>query len=261
MKKSVVVTGVCGGLGREFCQQLINKNYHVIGLDVRVEELKSLEQENFTGIHCNLLSKKNIEQAINEIIQRHGVPDWWINNAGIVTMDSFINEKMKKFEDVMEVNFMSAIRMIKIILPLMENKGSGKIINISSVAGIVSAPILSSYCASKFAMVGLTESLQEELKMRQSPVKIILVCPGFIQTELINLGSEAGFPISLKPFLTKPEVAVKKIIMGIEKNENFIDPTLNGKVMSIANRFGPKILKNMAAKLAIPDALKQKIKN
>ena len=144
-------------------------------------------------------------------------------------MDAFQNETQKQFDRVMKINFDAPMRSDEKAYPDNGGEGKGIIVNISSVAGLISAPILSSYCVSKFAFVGLSESVQQELELKKSPVKLILVCPGFIKTELIKLGQEQGFPEHLKPFLSNSDRAVKKIIAGIEKNESFIDPTMNGK--------------------------------
>ena len=259
-KRVVVVTGACGGLGQEFVKQYIKKGYFVIGVDLSVECLKVHEDPNFYGVICDLTSEKKIDHMLESIVRDYGVPDIWINNAGIVTMDSFSNESEKQIKKVMKVNFDAPMRLMKKTIPLMEENGGGKVVNISSVAGLISAPILSSYCASKFALVGLTESVQQELALKGSPVSLILVCPGFIKTELIKLGQERGFPEQLKPFLSNSDQAVKKIIDGIEKNKKFIDPTINGKVLQALNRFGPGLL-NKAKRFALPNSLMSRIKD
>lgn len=261
MTKTVVVTGASGGLGKEFVHQYLEKKYKVIGIDIEMGSLEKINDKNFIFYKCDLTHRQSLSNVMSEIQKIIGIPDIWINNAGIVNMDSFLNESENKFDQVMQINFHAPMRIMKILIPLMEQNGGGKVVNVSSVAGLISAPIISSYCASKFALVGLTESVQQELEIKNSPVDLILVCPGFIQTELIKLGQKNGFPEHLKHFLSTSENAVSNIIKGIENNKKFIDPTINGKVMSMANRFGPKLLKNMAAKLAIPEALKQKIKN
>ena len=215
MKKIIVITGASGGLGQEFVSQYLAKNNHVIGIDLNVDDQK--QSENYTSISCDLTNIKASGKVIEDIITEYGVPDIWINNAGIVTMDAFQNETQKQFDRVMKINFDAPVRIMKKLIPIMEQERKGMIVNISSVAGLISAPILSSYCASKFALVGLSESVQQELELKKSPVKVILVCPGFIKTELIKLGQERGFPEHLKPFLSNSDRAVKKIIEGIEK--------------------------------------------
>ena len=258
MKKLIVITGASGGLGSEFVSQYLAKNNHVIGIDLRQSDQE--DRANFTHLSCNLSNVKATEKLIEEIITKHGVPDLWINNAGIVTMDAFQNETQKEFDQVMKINFDAPVRIMRQLIPVMEKNGKGTIVNISSVAGLISAPILSSYCASKFALVGLTESVQQELELKKSPVKLILVCPGFIRTELIKLGQERGFPEHLKPFVSSIDRAVKKIIIGIDKEQSFIDPTMNGKVLQTVNRFGPGLLKT-AKKFALPSGLIERIKS
>jgi 3-oxoacyl-[acyl-carrier protein] reductase len=260
MQKVVVITGASGGLGKEFVSQYLKKNFFVIGIDISFKSMSALENNDLELIECDLTNSSLMKRTMDKIIDDYGTPDIWINNAGIVTMDSFSNETEKQISKVMKINFDAPMRIMKKLIPLMENNTKGVIVNISSVAGIISAPILSSYCASKFALVGLTESVQQELDLKESPVKLILVCPGFIKTELIRLGSERGFPEHLKPFLSSSEVAVRKIIEGIDKGHQFIDPTMNGKLLQALNRFGPKLLKS-AKKFALPDSLIKRIKS
>ena len=263
MANLVVITGACGGLGREFVSQYVEMGNKVIGVDINDQGLLSMEEKYkdlFVGMSCNLLTHNSIIDLIKNINSRFGVPAIWINNAGIVTMDSFLNEEVEQINNVMNINFSAQMLVMKHLIPEMEKSGGGKIINVSSVAGIVSAPILSSYCASKFALVGLTQSVQQELDLRGSAVKLILVCPGFIKTDLIRLGDDRGFPEHLKPFLSDSKKAVNKIIKGIGKNESFIDPTFNGKFMKSVHRISPKVL-SVAKKFALPKSLKELIKN
>jgi len=261
MSRVIVITGAGGGLGKEFVRQYIEREFFVIGVDLNTDCLAEFNRDNFVAINCDLTNKKHLTNLISDIVNKYGTPYMWINNAGIVNIASFFDETEKKYEQVMKINVDVPVRIMKKIIPIMERNGGGKIINVSSVAGLVSAPILSSYCASKFALVGITESVQQELMLKKSPVDLVLVCPGFIKTELIKLGHEDGFPEQLTPFLSTTKKAVENIIKGIDLNKKFIDPTLNGKVMSFASKYGPKKLKEFAAKLAVPKTLIQKIKS
>ena len=147
----------------------------------------------------------------------------------------------------MEINFLSFKRIIDSLLPWMKEKG-GVIVPVSSVAGRVSAPLLASYSASKAALISYVEVMQKELSLRESKVNICLVCPGFIDTPLIRLGEDEGFPEYLRPLLSRPEKVANEIILAIEKKKTYVDPTINGKVLTFLDRLSPKTVSKLSKK-------------
>jgi len=242
-KKLVVgITGVCGGIGKELLKEFANRDYFVIGLDINKKLLEDLERDyrgEFKGYYCDLANRSAYQDVLNLIKDDFGAPEIWINNAGIALIKSFMEHKDSEYEGVMQINFLAVEQATRFWLSHMNE---GKIVNMASVAGIVSAPMLSSYCASKFAVVGLTKSLQRELEIKQSKIKLILVCPGFIDTDMIGLGEERGLPEGLTFLVSKPKNVAKKIVTGIIKGKNYIDPTFNGKIFTNINRFVPKVM-------------------
>jgi len=250
MGRIIVVTGACGGLGKEFISQYVSSGDTVIGVDINT--FPRNEDKRLFFFRCDLTNLEETNRLVEDIFEKFGAPDIWINNAGLVNQELFANESVVENQKVMQINYDAPMRLMKKLIPLMELVDKNcKIVNICSVAGLISAPILSSYCASKFALVGLTESVQQELELRSSSVQLVLVCPGFIETEMIKLGEEKGFPSKLRPFLSSPDNAVRKIIDGINKDDIFIDPTINGKILKVINRFGPELLKK-AKRFAVP---------
>ena len=123
----------------------------------------------------------------------------------------------------MEINFLSFKRIIDSLLPWMKEKG-GVIVPVSSVAVHVSAPLLASYSASKAALISYVEVMQKELSLRESKVNICLVCPGFIDTPLIRLGEDEGFPEYLRPLLSRPEKVPMKLFWRLKRKKPTLTP-------------------------------------
>jgi len=248
----VYVTGCCGGIGKELVQKYINQRFTVIGIDINELALDEMSLEFghlFYPSLIDLTKKKESKDGLKKVIHQYGIPDIFIHCAGIVTLKPFLNESEKEFYQVMEINFLSFKRILDIILPLMENKG-GVIVPVSSVAGFVSAPLLGSYSASKAALISYSEVVQKELSLKNSSVSLCLVCPGFIDTPLIKVGEEGGFPEYLKPLLSKPSKVAEIISQAIEKKKSYVDPTVSGKVISFLDRISPKVV-NVLSKKAL----------
>lgn len=243
---AVAITGVCGGIGKALTAGFIKKNYRVIGIDVNqdgLEQLRHEHPEHLALYQADLLKRELRLDVANQILQEQGVPDIWINNAGIAHIESFADTSVEDFDRVMELNLNAYIDFTRFWLKEMKAVGKGKLVNIASCAGHMPLPQLSSYSASKYGVVGLSETLQEELKMERSPVKLILVSPGFVHTDIVQLGQEQGFPPALSFMLEKPEACAREIIQGILWGLPFIAPTFNGKVLLGMNRLLPELAK------------------
>ena len=258
----VGITGVCGGMGLELLKGFANKNYFVLGIDNNKKKIKELEKEyhkEFKGYSCDLTQSNKYELILQEIKDEFQTPDIWINNAGIAPIKTFMEHKKQEYKDVMNINFHPIEQATRFWLPEMERNQAGKIVNIASVAGLVSSPMLSSYCASKFATVGFTKSLQKELQIKQSNVNLILVCPGFIDTKMINLGSHRGLPEELKHIIADANKSANKIIKGILKGSDYIDPTFNGKFFTTIDRYAPSLMKQIQV-IITPEKWKEVLK-
>jgi short-subunit dehydrogenase len=244
--KFVAITGVCGGIGFALAKEFIRKGYNIIGIDINNDRLESIKTEFsdcFYPYYANLMTRDERLAISNKIFSDLGVPDIWFNNAGIAYIDSFLNTPVKDFDNVIELNLLSYIDLTRYWLDKMVNERQGTIVNIASCAGHMSAPNFSSYNASKFAVVGLTEAIQQELKIQNSSVKMVMVSPGFVKTEIVKLGQERGFPEKLSFILESAESCAKEIVEGVLKGKEFINPTLNGKILMGLNKISPDLFK------------------
>src|SRR3989338_8365422 len=187
--KVIVITGGSSGLGMEMAKILSAKNNKVIICSRNESGLKSVCGEIAKkGGKCSyykvdVTDRIQVSEFINKILKSDGKIDILINNAGYVG-------SLKKLEDIsyedleknFETNIYSMFSILKCVVPAMKKQKSGMIINVSSMAGKRGVPKLSAYSASKFAVVGLTQSLAKELK--DTNIRSITLCPGGMNTPM-----------------------------------------------------------------------------
>lgn len=234
--KTVVITGAAGGIGSQLALKLAEKRALVWALDINTAATEQLSDQasryGFTikSMVADLTDEQALQRCFEAITTQANI-DVWINNAGISGVGDFVTTAPEDFGHVMQVNLLSTISATRLALAHMEKNGHGEIVNVASIAGHVPAPYMSSYCASKYGVVGFTRALQEELCLRDSPVKLKLVSPGFVETNLIKLGEAQGFPQWLRFLLSKPEQVADAMIANLGTNVLDYYPTLNGKLI------------------------------
>ncbi len=248
-RTAVGITGVCGGIGKELAEFFLKENHLIVGLDISQEGIDICQSEwgkNFLGIQVDVSKKSQFIQACQKVEREVGIPRIWINNAGIVIPKPFREMQLSDFEKVMRINFDAVLWGTHFWLERMTQHGEGSIVNVASIAGKIAAPNLSSYNASKFAVVGFTQSLQIELDMDKSPIHLILVTPGFVDTDILHTEDDHGFPEKLKFLTTSAKECAVEIGKGILACKKEITPTLNGKLLKITNRISPDLVDSIS---------------
>ena len=162
-------------------------------------------------------------------------------------MEEFAPEQLR---EQMELNFFAATELTRLVLPRMRKQGSGHVLNLTSIGGLVSPGGFGAYCAAKFAVRGFSESLRHELRMTDSPVRLLVVHPGGIASNIArNSRSGAGVTDnarrvqSIERFeqlsKTTPQAAALRIIAGIEKNQPRILIGNDARFMDLLQRLRP----------------------
>jgi short-subunit dehydrogenase len=186
-EKVWLITGVSSGLGKALAKEALNENNIVVGTVRREDDRKTFEQTHSGKAHAVILDQsvsENMEQIVQDVIGRYGRIDVLVNNAGYGLI-GFIEEASDlEVRSQMEVNFFSSLKLTQLVLPYMRKEKSGHIIQVSSRLGIVSAPGLGIYAASKFAMEGFSEALAKELAPFN--IKVSIVEPGPMRTEFFG---------------------------------------------------------------------------
>ena len=184
-KKIAFITGISRGIGLEIAKSFVNDHYFVIGTSrssFRIsEELKS---ENCMHLLMDVTDREQISSCFDELKKINKIPNVLINNAGITKDQLFLRMKEDDWDDVINSNLTSVFNITKLFIKSMVKDRYGKIINISSVAGLMGNPGQVNYSASKAGLGGFTRALAKEVAARNITVNCI--APGFIETDMTN---------------------------------------------------------------------------
>ena len=232
MNKIALVTGASRGIGLEVAKLFSKEGYKVIGTsrgDFNLGEL--IGDSNAMSVQLDLMSKESINDLFEVLKSKDILPSVLINNAGITKDQLFLRMKDKDWDEVIETNLNGLFRVTKaFIKPMVKNK-FGRVINISSVAGLMGNSGQVNYSSSKSAMVGFSRSLAKELGSRNITSNV--VAPGFIETDMTTFLNdddkiEVSKNIPMKRFGTVEDVA-KCIVFLASDNANYI----TGQIISV----------------------------
>jgi len=184
--KVILITGGSQGLGLALARQLCEEGARVAllardqnQLDKARDELIGTGGDVFT-ISCDLLERAHVETAVQKVVNRFGRLDVLINNAGIIEVGPLDHMQREDFERALNLHFWAPLDLTIKAIPHLRRSGNGRIVNIASIGGKVAVPHLAPYCASKFALVGLSDSLRAELAREH--ICVTTVTPGLMRT-------------------------------------------------------------------------------
>ena len=232
MNKIVLVTGASRGIGLEVAKLFSKEGYKVIGTsrgDLNLGDL--IGDSSAISAQLDLMSKESINDLFEVLKSKDMLPSVLINNAGITKDQLFLRMKDNDWDEVIETNLNGLFRVTKaLIKPMVKNK-FGRVINISSVAGLMGNSGQVNYSSSKSAMVGFSRSLAKELGSRNITSNV--VAPGFIETDMTTFLSddekiEVSKNIPMKRFGTVEDVA-KCILFLASDKANYI----TGQIISV----------------------------
>lgn len=183
---SVLITGGSRGLGLELARQLAREGARLSLLARNEAELARAERElkdlgaDVACYRCDLRRQEDIEQTVAGVLESRGRIDVLINNAGIIQVGPVENQSLEDFQEAMAIHAWAPLLMMKEVIPIMKRQGSGRVINISSIGGLVAVPHLLPYCMSKFALTGLSEGMRAELARHN--ILVTTVAPGLMRS-------------------------------------------------------------------------------
>lgn len=196
--KTAIITGAGKGIGKASAIALAKEGVH-IGLVARsANDLQALQQEltSTYGVKvyyatADISVQSEVDAAIASLIEQLGSVHILINNAGIAQFGTLLDMEPSQWERIIQVNLMGTYYVSRAVLPTMLKQNEGSIINVASTAGEKGFATGSAYCASKFGVLGLTESLLQEV--RKSNIRVTALTPSTVNTELaVNAGLKIG---------------------------------------------------------------------
>ena len=182
--KTILITGVSSGFGLALAKEALLAGHRVIGTLRNCESLQAfeaLDAQRAFGRLLDVTDTERVDEVVREILATVGPVDVLVNNAGYghegILEESSLEDMRRQFD----VNVFGAVAMTKAVLPVMRERRSGHIINITSMGGFITMPGISYYCGSKFALEGISETLSKELAAFN--VKVTAVAPGSFRTD------------------------------------------------------------------------------
>lgn len=195
--RTAVVTGASRGIGRAIVKRLAGEGMRVVAVARSREALESLARE-LPGSVIPAAADIRDPEAVNGVrdlaLERLGRVDILVNNAGLAHFGLIEDISPEQWDEMFDVNLKGAYLFCRAFVPHMKERRSGHIINIASVAGLVTFPRGAGYCASKWGMIALTETLMQELKPYE--LKVSVICPGSVKTDF---GGTPPRDYSLRP--------------------------------------------------------------
>ena len=254
---AAVVTGAASGIGRALVRELAARGCNVALADRDEAALRSVAAEiqrahpvTVSAHPVDVSQADQMADLSRDVVAIHPRLNIVVNNAGVALMGQFHEFDQTQMEWLMGINFWGVVHGTRAFLPHLEAMPEAHIVNLSSIFGIVAPPGQVAYAAAKFAVRGFTEALRHEHQMRQTPVRLAVVHPGGVATN-IALSSRTGSLVTdnarraeaLDRFMrlakTTPEAAALRIIRGIERNEPRILIGKDAWRMDILQRLRP----------------------
>ena len=217
--KTAVITGGASGIGLATAIQFSKAGANIVlgdiedgPLDIQVEEMRS-HGASVIGVHCDVAKEADVEALRDAALKEFGAVHVIFNNAGVAG-GSTIGTPKKIWDWVMSVNLDGVVNGMNAFIPLFLEQNEGHVVNTASEAGLVGVAGMGPYNASKFAVVGISESLFHELANTGKNVHVSVLCPNFVRTRIFE--SERNMPKELASYAENPEGAeTKKIVAAL----------------------------------------------
>lgn len=259
--KVVLITGGSRGFGL-----LMAREFGACGAKVAIcardgdelaaarEDLRSCGIDAY-AIPCNLVVKEQVEQMVRDVTARFGRIDVLVNNAGTIQVGPMQVMTEEDYREAMDLHFWAPLHATVAVLPQMRGRGEGRIVNISSIGGIVPAPHLLPYTASKFALTGFSQGLRAELA--KDNIFVTTVCPGLIRTgsprnawfKGQHRAEYAWFAISDSLPLTSMNAArgARRVVLACQRGEANLVLSIQAKLAATFHGLFPGLSTDFAA--------------
>ena len=245
-EKVAIITGAAGGIGSAAARLLAQQGAVLILTDIRNTELQECAETlkgsgaEVLAVELDIREPESWKSLVEKVRKKYGRIDILINNAGVIQPGAAEKISQKDIHHQVSVNFLGTINGCRAVLPTMKEQGSGKIVNVASLGGIVPMPGEAVYSATKSAIRGYSLSLHAEL--RNSPVGITVVCPDSVDTP--QLDYELQYDEAVLSFIgdpMKPEKVAKGILKAVRtKRPEVLVPSGMGMFCRIGMAF-PKL--------------------
>lgn len=239
-RKSILITGCSSGIGLCAAIELKNRGYHVFATARKAEDVEKLKAQGLESVQLDINNSQSMQAALAYVLQKTGgTLDALFNNAGFLQAGAVEDVSRDMIRAQFETNVFGPIELIQCVLPIMRQQGYGRIIQNSSILGVITLPFYGAYNASKFALEGFSNTLRQEL--RGTHIYVSIINPGPIKSHLRDnaflcyqqtLGQKSGnthdriyknmeenyFKPSERDLkvMNDPQIVVKKLLLALE---------------------------------------------
>jgi short-subunit dehydrogenase len=254
---AAAITGAASGIGRALALEFAARGCDLAladrdeaGLQTLAAEIAKNRSQKVTLHRVDVGEPPQIEAFAQAAVAEHAALNIVVNNAGVALLGQFNEIDQAQMDWLMNINFWGVVHSTRAFLPHLARQREAHIVNVSSIFGIVAPPAQAAYAAAKFAVRGFSESLRHELKMAASPVRLSVVHPGGVATNIVR-NSRTGVGMtdnarraqSIERFdnaaKTTPAAAALRIVAGIENNAPRILIGNDARFMDLLQRFRP----------------------
>jgi len=266
-EKTVAITGAASGLGRAFASAWAAQGWKVgildIDMDGAEETLAMVLEEGGTGeaLRCDVREPEEVEAAADHLYRRWGAVGVLVNNAGVGGGGTVGDIPLQDWEKVVGIDLWGVVHGCHAFIPRMKEQGSGHIVNVASLAGLISVPGFAPYNVCKAAVVSLSQTLRTELA--PSHIGVTVVCPPVVETNIIDntldMAGEIDYDIADELELLRTAMKASRItpahiaamtLKAVERNRLYVTPGIPLRLSWLNARLAPSLFYGLSALLA-----------
>jgi len=248
-QRVVLISGGASGIGAALATA-----HSRLGDTVVVADIHPRDPEH---VHLDVTDRQAFARVARQVVDEHGRIDVFYNNAGIATGGLVEELSPEHWDRTIDVNLRGVVHGIEAVYPLMRAQRSGHIVNTASLAGLLPAPVMAPYTATKHAVVALSQALRMEA--RAHGVKVTAVCPGFVDTPLLQAvnrdvpatgvnGETPALVERLRPHLLPAEELARIVVEALPKNPALVVAPRQARLAAWAQRFAPGLVRLATAR-------------
>ncbi len=252
-QKRLFITGGASGLGRALALRYARDGWRVCIADLNDERGEATRLELVAAgagealyRHADVTREQDLQAIADELAQRWNGIDVLVNNAGVAQAGAIEDVTLSDWQWIIDINLLGVVRGCKIFTPMFKRQGSGHIVNIASMAGLLDVPRMASYNVTKAAVVALSGTLEQELMA--DGIRVSVVCPSFFQTNLEETmrATDPGLKKMMGKLLASGKLSAddiaERIFRGVAKQDMHILPHAAGERLWLSKRYLPHSL-------------------